>query len=105
HLSMQAAAQKHIDSSISKTINCPPDMPFEDFKDVYSLAYTLGLKGCTTYRPSGVRGAVLSRGGKAEPEGMSDRILATESPSQTGARKHSGSPAPATTKGGEVHYM
>lgn len=105
HLSMQAAAQKHIDSSISKTINCPPDMPFEDFKDVYSLAYTLGLKGCTTYRPSGVRGAVLSRGGKAEPEGMSDRILATESPSQTGARKHSSSPAPATTKGGEVHYM
>ena len=62
HLEMQAAVQRHVDSSISKTINCPADMSFEAFSDVYAIAYELGLKGCTTYRPSGVRGAVLSRG-------------------------------------------
>ena len=56
---MQAAAQKFIDSSISKTINCPPDIPFDEFQDIYTLAYESGCKGCTTYRPSDVRGAVL----------------------------------------------
>ena len=59
HLKMQAAVQEFVDSSISKTINVPEDMPFDAFKDVYSDAYRLGLKGCTTYRPSEVRGAVL----------------------------------------------
>ena len=48
---MQAAAQKYVDSSISKTINVPADFPFEQFKDVYLQAYELGCKGCTTYRP------------------------------------------------------
>jgi ribonucleoside-diphosphate reductase alpha chain len=61
HLEMQAALQRHVDSSISKTINCPPDIGFEAFKDVYLDAYDLGLKGCTTYRPNAVTGAVLSR--------------------------------------------
>lgn len=60
HVRMQAICQKFVDSSISKTINCPVDMSFEDFQDVYTLAYDLGCKGCTTYRPSGVRGSVLS---------------------------------------------
>jgi ribonucleoside-diphosphate reductase alpha chain len=60
HVVMQAAAQKHIDSSISKTINVPADIPFERFKDVYLQAYTLGCKGCTTYRPNDVTGAVLA---------------------------------------------
>lgn len=60
HLDIQAACQKHIDSSISKTINCPTSMTIEEFGDVYKMAYDLGLKGCTTYRPSGKRGAVLS---------------------------------------------
>lgn len=60
HVVMQAAAQKHVDSSISKTINCPEDLPFEAFKDVYRQAYALGCKGCTTYRPNAVTGAVLS---------------------------------------------
>lgn len=60
HLAVQAAAQDYIDSSISKTINVPEDISFEAFKDVYSLAYELGLKGCTTYRPSEVRGSVLA---------------------------------------------
>jgi len=59
HVRIQAAAQKHIDSSISKTINCPPDLPFEAFKDVYAQAYALGCKGCTTYRPNEITGAVL----------------------------------------------
>jgi ribonucleoside-diphosphate reductase alpha chain len=58
---MQAAVQAHVDSSISKTINCPADLGFEAFKDVYLEAYDLGLKGCTTYRPNAVTGAVLSR--------------------------------------------
>lgn len=60
HLRMQAAVQRHVDSSISKTINCPVEMPFADFMSVYREAYDLGLKGCTTYRPNAVTGAVLS---------------------------------------------
>jgi ribonucleoside-diphosphate reductase alpha chain len=60
HLVMQAAVQKHIDSSISKTINVPAQIPFERFKNVYLQAYTQGCKGCTTYRPNEVTGAVLA---------------------------------------------
>ena len=60
HLVMQAAVQKYVDSSISKTINVPADLSFEDFKDVYIQAFDLGCKGCTTYRPNEVTGAVLS---------------------------------------------
>jgi ribonucleoside-diphosphate reductase alpha chain len=59
HLVMQATVQKYIDSSISKTINIPADFPFERFKDVYLQAYELGCKGCTTYRPNEITGAVL----------------------------------------------
>ena len=62
HLRMQAAAQKWVDSSISKTINVPEDFPFEDFKGAYLLAHQLGLKGCTMYRPNPDRGeAILVR--------------------------------------------
>jgi len=59
HVVMQAAAQKYIDSSISKTINVPVDFPFEQFHDLYLQAYELGCKGCTTYRPNVITGAVL----------------------------------------------
>ena len=59
HLVMQAAVQKYIDSSISKTINVPESISFDAFKDVYAQAYELGCKGCTTYRPNDVTGAVL----------------------------------------------
>jgi ribonucleoside-diphosphate reductase alpha chain len=52
--------QPHVDSAISKTINCPEDISFEAFKDVYLEAHALGLKGCTTYRPNPVTGAVLA---------------------------------------------
>ncbi len=60
HVRMQAAAQEWIDSSISKTINCPEDISFEDFKEVYMAAWDQGCKGCTTYRPNDVTGSVLS---------------------------------------------
>ncbi len=50
HVDIQAASQKWIDSSISKTANVPTDFPFEDFKDIYLYAYKEGLKGCTTFR-------------------------------------------------------
>ncbi|MDT1061941.1 adenosylcobalamin-dependent ribonucleoside-diphosphate reductase [Paracoccus sp. CPCC 101403] len=60
HVAMQAAAQEWVDSSISKTINCPEDISFEAFKDVYLAAWDQGCKGCTTYRPNAVTGSVLS---------------------------------------------
>ncbi|GIT88518.1 adenosylcobalamin-dependent ribonucleoside-diphosphate reductase [Roseobacter sp. OBYS 0001] len=60
HVKMQAAAQKWVDSSISKTINCPEDIGFDAFKDVYMEAWDSGCKGCTTYRPNAVTGSVLS---------------------------------------------
>jgi ribonucleoside-diphosphate reductase alpha chain len=50
HVDVQAAAQKWIDSSISKTANVPTDYPYEEFKDIYLYAYEQGLKGCTTFR-------------------------------------------------------
>jgi ribonucleoside-diphosphate reductase alpha chain len=68
HLRMQAAVQAHVDSSISKTVNCPADLSFDAFKDVYLEAYDLGLKGCTTYRPNAVTGAVLSRSAPVQAE-------------------------------------
>jgi ribonucleoside-diphosphate reductase alpha chain len=59
HLDMQAALQPYIDNAISKTINVPADFAFQSFKDVYRYAFEHGLKGCTTYRPNVVTGAVL----------------------------------------------
>jgi len=60
HLAVQAAAQPFIDSAISKTINVPEAISFEDFSHVYREAYEQGCKGCTTYRPNAVTGSVLS---------------------------------------------
>src|SRR5690606_2063685 len=59
---------RHVDSSISKTINCPPSISFEEFQNVYLDAYDLGLKGCTTFRPNPVTGAVLSSRTMSEQE-------------------------------------
>ena len=67
HLRMQAAAQALIDSSISKTVNCPEDIAFDDFSDVYREGYRLGCKGLTTYRPNAVTGSVLSVGPTPAP--------------------------------------
>ncbi len=62
HVDIQAAAQKWIDSSISKTINVPTDYDFEDFKDIYLYAYDKGLKGCTTFRfnPEAFQGVLVT---------------------------------------------
>ncbi|MCW1917478.1 adenosylcobalamin-dependent ribonucleoside-diphosphate reductase [Rhodobacter sp. KR11] len=60
HVKMQAAAQRWVDSSISKTINCPEDISFDDFQEVYLAAWDQGCKGCTTYRPNAVTGSVLT---------------------------------------------
>jgi ribonucleoside-diphosphate reductase alpha chain len=60
HLRMQAAAQAMIDSSISKTVNCPEDIEFDAFADIYVGGYRLGCKGLTTYRPNAITGSVLS---------------------------------------------
>lgn len=60
HLRMQAAAQRFIDSSISKTVNCPAEISFDAFKDVYLQGYQIGCKGLTTYRPNAITGSVLS---------------------------------------------
>ncbi|MFO7772085.1 MAG: adenosylcobalamin-dependent ribonucleoside-diphosphate reductase, partial [Roseovarius gahaiensis] len=86
HVKMQAAAQAWVDSSISKTINCPADISFEAFKDVYMQAYETGCKGCTTYRPNDVTGSVLSVSEATD-----------ETPGETGA--------PVPQEGGEVVYM
>jgi ribonucleoside-diphosphate reductase alpha chain len=82
HVRMQAAAQKWIDSSISKTINCPEDISFEAFKEVYMAAWDQGCKGCTTYRPNDVTGSVLSvnESSEAAPEvdGGAEVVYLTE---------------------------
>ncbi|MCY3873849.1 MAG: adenosylcobalamin-dependent ribonucleoside-diphosphate reductase, partial [Rhodobacteraceae bacterium] len=67
HVRMQAAIQKWVDSSISKTINCPADIEFKDFRAVYMSAWDQGCKGCTTYRPNEVTGSVLSVGAPEVP--------------------------------------
>ena len=59
HLRMQAELQPFVDSAISKTVNVPADCAFEEFHELYRQAYELGLKGCTTYRPSILRDAIL----------------------------------------------
>ncbi len=67
HLTMQAAAQALIDSSISKTVNCPEDISFDAFADVYVEGYHLGCKGLTTYRPNAITGSVLSTAAPSKP--------------------------------------
>lgn len=80
HVRMQAAAQKWVDSSISKTINCPEDISFEAFKDVYMEAWDTGCKGCTTYRPNDVTGSVLtvSEASEKAPGETPDQVRGSE---------------------------
>jgi ribonucleoside-diphosphate reductase alpha chain len=61
HVDIQAAAQRWVDSSISKTANVPTDYPYEDFKDIYRYAHEQGLKGCTTFRfnPAAFQGVLV----------------------------------------------
>ncbi len=100
HLVMQAKVQEYVDSSISKTINCPEDISFEDFKGIYIEAYELGCKGCTTYRPNDVTGSVLQLKGKNKSKTVDDKQeeLPLEAPGATPAKD------PADI-GGVVHQM
>jgi ribonucleoside-diphosphate reductase alpha chain len=77
HLAVQAAAQPFIDSAISKTINVPASISFEDFAHVYLEAYDLGCKGCTTYRPNDVTGSVLS---VEEPAPVAQGAVSSQEP-------------------------
>ena len=91
HLAVQAAAQRHIDSSISKPINLSPTVSFEDFKNVYLSAYELGCKGCTTYRPNDVTGSVMRTTD-------APAVQALEEPAPSAAL-----PRPRDTSGGIVY--
>jgi len=75
HIDMQAVCQDHIDASVSKTINCPQDLSFEDFKGIYQLAHEMGCKGCTTYRYSETRGAILSASADDSKAAPGPRLL------------------------------
>jgi ribonucleoside-diphosphate reductase alpha chain len=105
HLVMQAAVQKYVDSSVSKTINLPEEISFEAFKDVYLQAYDMGCKGCTTYRPNPVTGAVLETSGgpedAAQAAGQEASAAATSAGDPAPARQ------PAAAEGGDasVVYM
>jgi ribonucleoside-diphosphate reductase alpha chain len=99
HLTMQAAVQPYIDSSISKTINCPASLPFDAFKDVYMQAYELGLKGCTTYRPNEVTGAVLSLDRKRKEQAQAELPL----PQPAAPKIESAKPADVFEAGGVVY--
>jgi ribonucleoside-diphosphate reductase alpha chain len=115
HVAVQAAAQAYIDSSISKTINCPPGISFEDFKDVYRAAYEKGCKGCTTYRPNPVTGAVLAADEPVDGGARSARLVpiagAIATPlagAQTGAARTALALAPRTAEraeSGDIVYM
>ena len=83
HLVMQAAVQKYIDSSISKTINVPESISFEDFKEIYMQAYDLNCKGCTTYRPNDVTGAVLEVAKSETSDNASEPELPLSEPNST----------------------
>ncbi len=83
HVRMQAAAQDWVDSSISKTINCPEDIDFEAFKDVYMQAWDTGCKGCTTYRPNDVTGSVLSVEAPAKSDAKPTIVANSDAEPQT----------------------
>ena len=98
HLAVQAAAQPFIDSAISKTINVPAAISFEDFTDIYRQAYEKGCKGCTTYRPNAVTGSVLS------VEAPKERAEAGDRPRRAGtAAAAPPEPRIASERGGVVY--
>jgi ribonucleoside-diphosphate reductase alpha chain len=104
HIAVQAAAQKYVDSSISKTVNCPADISFEAFKDIYQSAYEAGCKGCTTWRPNDITGAILSL-----DETRKASVKAEAARAEHAAVQEIISPAPVRTKPtageGGVVYM
>lgn len=106
HVVMQATVQKYIDSSISKTINCPVDLNFEEFKNVYLEAYELGCKGCTTYRPNDVTGSVLEVKPKEAPKQQVELpLLATRTSQQSDAVRLDAPKPQDVYEAGGVVYM
>ena len=101
HVAMQAAMQPFVDSAISKTINCPEGISFESFRDIYVEAYERGLKGCTTYRPNPVTGAVLSRETPAVEDAEPSAKAGVLTPQKTPAPKSV--PEEAARSGGIVY--
>lgn len=98
HLVMQAAVQKYVDSSISKTINVPEEISFDNFKDIYMEAYDLGLKGCTTYRPNDVTGAVLERKDEKTKTIPEQQVLPFDKPLAKPPQENENAP-------GNVHHL
>ena len=96
HLVMQAAVQKYVDSSISKTINCPEGITFEAFKDIYQQAFDIGCKGCTTYRPNEITGAVLEVKGDAKGRPPVQAELPLEKPVVAAKPRDLGDAGPVT---------
>lgn len=80
HIRMQACLQEYVDSSISKTINCPADISFDKFVNIYDLAFTYGLKGCTTFRPSEQITGILT---KIDDKPKSVEIVKERAPKDT----------------------
>ncbi len=78
HLRMQAALQPFVDNAISKTINVPEDYAFEEFRSLYEAAYEAGVKGCTTFRPTPVRGEILSSARQGEEGALSAHCCSIE---------------------------
>lgn len=97
HVAVQAAAQRFVDSSISKTVNVPREIDFESFKSVYAMAYAAGCKGCTTYRPNEVTGAVLT---PLSEDGAAGRLANGAAP-EDAAPAMPPSREPATVQGPE----
>jgi ribonucleoside-diphosphate reductase alpha chain len=95
HLVMQATVQGYIDSSISKTINCPESISFDDFKDIYMQAFDLGCKGCTTYRPNDVTGSVLELS-KEDKAAANEPELPLEKPTMSATPADQGDAGPVT---------
>ncbi len=85
HVRMQAAVQRHVDSAISKTVNVPENISFEAFQEVYRDAWQSGCKGCTTYRPNAITGAVLELSGAKSAAAALPGELMVRSEKLTGA--------------------
>lgn len=96
HVKMQAAVQKYTDASVSKTVNVPEETTYEDFKGVYQLAWDLGCKGCTTYRPSEVRGSILESAKPVE-EGTMGQLFSTPDETTSPELPADQRPAPRTS--------
>ena len=78
HLTMAAAVQPYIDSSISKTVNVPVTCNFAPFVGIYEQAYAMGLKGCTTFRPNAITGSILQASPDTCPSCGSESLVAKE---------------------------